>query len=242
MYNSSGLIGNNNRDIFKMREMMINNMIMKNNIDTNRYRQKNDRYSLLKDHKIFHLKKPSSPKQPLSKPIKTFLPINTPVSKSIVSYGNMPTSPSVLVRPSSINASRSVLSTNVKPVLDTEEKEKSYKSHQGYKNHYLDMKRRNSLNKGVKIEMQNEKFGNKLKRVSSPLNKDRLNSSYSKLQEYGNIAKKVETDFECNKRKIKNIRNYLPPLFAKNPAQVNISKTDHMLAMGKINNFRKFGS
>ena len=220
MYNQSGLIGNINKDIFKMREYMIKNMIMKNNIDSNRFRTKFNKNSLLKDHKIYQLKKPTSPKQPLSRPIKTFLPIKTAAKSptSNYNYSNVPSSPSVIVRPTSLNASNSYTNislNNVKAAVDSGEK--TYKTHQGYKNQYIDAKRRNSFNKGIKIEQQNEKFGNKLKRISSPLSRERLNDSYSKLKEYRSIAKKVDNKEENNQKKINYVKSYLPPLMSKTP-------------------------
>merc|ERR1711957_527534 len=142
----------------------------------------------------------------------------------------------------SLSLNKSTIDTTaIKPTLDTGVK--SYPKHQSYKSHILDTKRRNSLNKGIKVELQNEKFGNKLKRISSPLSRDSLNSSYSKLKEYRSIVKKVENKDEVMK-KVKYVKNYLPPLLDKSKSYgslINISKSGQMLALGKINNFRKFG-
>lgn len=249
MYNQSGLIGGINSDIFKMREFMIKDMIMKNNIDSNRYRSKFNKNSLLKDHKFFQIKKPTSPKNPLAKPIKTFLPVKTPTNSSISnSKYYLPSSPNVIQRPTSLNSNTSsshISMSNVKPTVESGEQ--AFKNHQDYKNHYLDAKRRNSFNNGVKIDKQNIKFGNKLKRISSPLNKDRLNDSYSKIKEYRSIAKKVEKKEENNLRKINYVRNYLPPLLTKSPnnygtSGINISKSTQIMQLREINNFRKFGS
>jgi hypothetical protein len=258
MYNESGIFNNLNKDIFQIREYMIRNILLKNNIELNRNRSKNNKNSLLKEHKVIQIKKPNSPNHILQRPIKTFLPIKTspksPTNNYNYNYNNnyiqTQTNPSVIMRPTSNNASfgNSQLSTNVKATVDSGEK--SYKSHQGYKSQFIDAKKRNSFNKGLKIDQQNEKFGNKLKRISSPLSRDTLNNSYSRLKEYRSIAKKVEPykkeDLNSQKR-IDYIRKYLPPSLLKTPNfnsnyNINISKSNHMLGIGKINNFRKFDS
>ena len=253
MYNQSGLIGNINTDIFKMRDFMIKDMMMKNNIESNRSRSKYNKNSLLKEHKIINIKKPSSPNRPVQKPIKTFLPVpmKTPQNNKSINfnnYGYLPSSPSVRHRPTSKNSmNHSYLdTTDVKPTIDGTVIKGSYNKNQGYKNHYLDAKNRNVVNKGKIQEKQNEQFGNKLKRISSPLSKDSLNNSYSRLKEYRNIAKKVGEKEDVNQRKINFVKNFLPPLLTS-PGHnysncVNNTKSREMLALGRINNFRKFGS
>jgi len=255
MYNQSGLIGNINKDIFKMREYMIKNMMIKHSIDSIKYRTKDNKNSLLKDIKGFQIKKPSSPKQQmtLSKPIKTFLPINNKTrGKSPVnnySYKNINSSPSILIRPKSLNSSHSKSSSNIKAAVDSGG-EKSFRIHKDYKNNFNDAKRRNSINKGIKIIKQNEEFGKKLKRINSPLNKERLNDSYSKIKEYRNILKKNENNKEEYRiKRINHVKHYLPHLICSTPnvnsfniinSHNNNSKSNKMLALGKINNFKKF--
>lgn len=248
MYNQSGLIGNINHDIFKMRDFMIKDMLMKKNIESNRYRTKNNKNSLLKEHKIIQIKKPISPKQPLQRPIKTFLPIKSPVKNPLnintLSNRYLVSSPSQVIRPlSNTSSSQYSYTNNVKPTVESGEI--SYRRQQGYKNHLLDAKRRIINNHGVKIDLQNQKFGAKLKRISSPLNKDRLNNSYSKIKEYRNIAKKVDRTEDNNIRKMNHVRSHLPPLLTKTPnfnGSMNISKSYQILGLSKINSYRKFGA
>jgi hypothetical protein len=278
MYNESqsGQYSNLNKDIFQVREYMIRNILLKNNIELIKHRSKNNKNSLLKEQKIIYINKQSSPKHTIQRPIKTFLPIKTSPKYTTnntnntnnnnnnynynYNYIQTQTIPSVLMRPTSINASfgngngningNSFISTNIKATVDSGEK--SYKSHKCYKNQFIDAKKRNSFNNGLKIDKQNEKFGNKLKRINSPLSRDTLNNSYSRLKEYRSIAKKIDPykkEDINNQKRIDYIRKYLPPLLLKTPNfnlnsnyNLNISKSNHMLGIGKINNFRKFDS
>jgi hypothetical protein len=254
MYNQSGLIGNINKDIFKIREYMIKNMMIKHSIDSIKYRAKNNKNSLLKDYKEFQIKKPLPLKQqvPLSKPIKTFLPINkstkgnSPINNINYNYKNINSSPSILIRPKSLNSSYSKSSTNIKAAVDSGN-EKSFRIHRDYKSKFNDAKRRNSVNKDIKIIKQNEEFGKKLKRINSPLNKERLNESYSKLKEYRNILNKNENINENKIKRINHVKNYLPHLICNTPNVNNFVsnnnnnlKSNKMLALGKIKNFKKF--
>jgi len=211
MYNQSGLTSNLYGDIFKMREFFIKDMVLKNNIDKIKHRPVNDRTSLLKPPNIYTIKKPSSPK-PISKsPIKTFIPI-----LNVQKHSPVKTSPP-LMKSRSKFSNISVSKFNYQYKITTNETERIYQTHKNYVKDFLQAKRRDSFNKSILIEKQNEKFGKKLNRVSSPLSKNRLNESYSKLKEYGSIAKKIKPDMNRNIKKINYVKSHLPPLMIKGP-------------------------
>jgi hypothetical protein len=191
-----------------MREFFIKDLALRNNIDKIKHRPVNDKTSLLKPINIYPIKKPSSPR-PISKiPIKTFIPI--------LNVGNLPvkTSPALMKSKNKFN-NFSVSKFNYQHGITANETEKKYRTHRNFVNDFLEAKRRDSMSKSILIEKQNEKFGLKLNRISSPLSKNRLNESYSKSKNYGNIAKKIKPDVQKNIKKINYVKSHLPPLLIK---------------------------
>jgi len=209
MYNQSGLTSNLYGDIFRMREFFIKDMVMKNNIEKIKSRPINAKTSLLKPANIYSLKKPSSPKPKIKSPIKTFIPI-----LNIQKTSQLNTSPTVSKSRSKFDTI-SVSKYSYQYKSTTNISEKNYEKHKNYVNHLLQAKRRDSLNKSIVIDKENQKFGKKLSRVNSPLSRNRLNESYTKIKEYGNIAKKIKPDLNLNIKKINHVKSHLPPLLIK---------------------------
>jgi len=211
MNNQSGLTSELYGNIFRMREFLIKDVVLKNNIKEIKQRPYNSKTSLLKPPNIFAIKKPASPRVQSKSPIKTFLPLSQ--------QKNLPikTSPA-LFKSRSQMSNISVSKFNYQYKVTSGETEKLYQTHKNYVNHFLQSKKRDSFNKSFHIEKENEKFGKKLIRISSPLSKNRLDESFRKNKEYAFIAKKIKPDKEMNIKKINNVKSRLPPLFLKPPA------------------------
>jgi len=83
---------------------------------------------------------------------------------------------------------------------------------------YLESKQRSNLKKILEIEKENEFFIKRLKSVSSDLNREKLSSSYAKLCEYRDLARKSKTNKEIKDRIDNRILNHLPSIiFNRNP-------------------------
>jgi len=208
MNNQSGLTSDLYGNIFRMREFLIKDLLLKNNIQHIKQRTVNAKTSLLKPPNIYSIKKPSSPKPFSKSPIKTFIPVFNMQRTSPIK-----TSPPDIKKTNYKNIS--VSRFNYQHKVKSIESEKLYQTHKSHVNQFLQFKRRDSFNKSMYIEKENEKFGKKLIRVNSPLSKNRLDESYSKLKEYGNIAKKIKPDKELNIRKINHVKSHLPPLLIR---------------------------
>lgn len=214
MYNQSGLTSDLYGNIFRMREFFIKDMVLKNNIKEIKQRKFNSKTSLLKPPNIYTIKKGSSGSSlfvTVRSPIKTFLPITNPLKNSPIK-----TSPPLLKYRSKLS-NISVSKFNYQYKVTSGHTEQLYKTHKNYVNHFLQSQRRDSLNKSTYIEKENEKFGKKLNRVSSPLNKSRLDASFRKNKEYGFIAKKIKPGKDFNIKKISYVKSHLPPLYIKGP-------------------------
>lgn len=66
--------------------------------------------------------------------------------------------------------------------------------------------------KSIEINKTNVKFNDRLKRVSSPLSREIMNSSFMKHKDYGNIAKKIKSLDEINKIRNRVKMLSLPPI------------------------------
>lgn len=214
MYNQSGLTSDLYGNIFRMREFFIKDIVLKNNIKEIKHRQSNSKVSLLKPPNIYTIKKPTKSNSPTVTsrgPIKTFLPTSLQLKNSPIK-----TSPPLLKSRTKLS-NISVSKFNYQYKVTSGHTEKLYQTHKNYVNHFLQAKRRDSLNKSIYIEKENEKFGKKLNRISSPLSKSRLDESFRKNKEYGFIAKKIKPDKDLNVKKINYVKSHLPPLMLKAP-------------------------
>lgn len=223
MYNQSGLTSDLYGNIFRMREFFIKDMVLKNNIKEIKQRQSNAKTSLLKPTNIYTVKKStSSPRIGISKiPIKTFLPF--PSIQTQKNSSPIKTSPPLLKSRTKFS-NVSVSKFNYQFKVTSGQTDKLYQTHKNYVNHFLQAKRRDSLNKSIHIEKENEKFGKKLNRVSSPLSKSRLDESFRKNKEYAYIAKKIKPEKDLNVKKINYVKSRLPPLFLKKPNNAGMKK------------------
>ena len=203
MHNQSGLSSTLFSDIFRMREYLLKETLLKNSINNIKNRSVKSKNSLLQIPKILAIKKTKPPINYSINSSRNFFPVIN------ITDTNMNTSPSY-IKTNLANHSKHSYQYKV-----TKDSEKIYQSHKKNVNNFLQAKKRDSFNKSIRIDKENERFGKKLTRINSPLSKNRLNESYSKLKEYGNIAKKIKTEGDFTSKKIINIKYHLPPLFSK---------------------------
>lgn len=201
MYNSSSLSNNIYGDIFKMREILIKDMLLKNNLEKIKNRPINSRGSLLilpNNNKI--IKRSKSPNQNIITPTK----------------GNIHTSNRGRLSPiktSNGDIISKSLGLGLKNKIPFEDK---YENHKNYVSHFLQAKKRDQVNKSVLLDLENIKFGRKLISINSNINYDKLNECYSRSQKYRDIAKKLKNNNkEINLQKINNLKFRLPPLLVK---------------------------
>jgi hypothetical protein len=213
MYEDNFLNSENNKNISKIRNLIINNLIIKNNLNTIKNRSKNSRYSLLKENKNIPIKKTNS---------LNFINISIKKTISVPKFTNKTKSPiksnDNLKNTNKITFNNNLLShkiinkNNSNILLNAE---KFQKVQQSYKSHLEQAKKRNTINQFYLIEQENKKFGEKLRNIHSPLNKNKFNVSYSKNKEYVKIAKKIDKKEDVSKKRFDYILKNLPPLLSK---------------------------
>jgi hypothetical protein len=241
MYNHNFPLNDNNKNISKIRNHIISNLMMNNILTTIKNRPKNSRHSLLKDNKIIQIKKPNTP---------NFLNISMKKTKSVPIFTNKIQSPlksndkikniSKIEFPLSNKMISKKLVNNINSNISLNS-EKFQKIHQSYKSHLDQAKKRNTINQFYLIEQENKKFGEKLRNVYSPLNKEKFNISYSKNKEYKKIAKKTDKKEDITKKRVDYIKNNLPPLFRrKTPSNcnnsINVNNNSYISEISKISN------
>lgn len=255
MYNQSFLIGNNNKNLFKIRDHMIDNLLMKKSISNAKNRPLNSKNSLVKEHKFVQIKKPPSPKAFSKSTNKNFMPprnLNNLNNFKKISLPLSPNSTTGKINNSNPNNNMNQYKThnnyyNKSINLNNSDNEKFFKIHQNYKSHLLQAKKRVSISRGVTIQEENKKFGKKLDRVNSPLNKERLDQSYTKVMGYRNIAKKTDKREDISPKRFNYIKQNLPPLiprkskdsFINSNSIISNSNKSNILAKSFNFNYRK---
>jgi hypothetical protein len=89
-----------------------------------------------------------------------------------------------------------------------------------YAERYKESKRRFDRKKLQEIQKENEYFVQKLQKVNSILNKNKLDNSYEKFECYKNIAKNTKPIKEVQK-KADNVKEHLPPIIFDKKIPVN---------------------
>jgi hypothetical protein len=228
MLDETFLVGDKNKSIFEIRNHIIENIKMKNSLSTIKNRPNNSKNSLFKESTFIPLKKIYSPMTITSK-IKSPMSglnltnINHNPSMSIDRSKNINLPISSYLNNSSINSF--INKTQI-------ENENFFKGHQYFKSSFLQFKKRTKFNQSVLIKKENRKFGEKLDKINSPLNLDKLNESYFKLKEYRNLVKKVEKKYDIDPTRLNYITKNLPPLIITRDKESSIS----------LNNFNSFNN
>jgi len=211
MLNETFLVGDKNKSIFEIRNHITDNIKMKNSLSSIKNRPNNSKNSVVKESTFVPLKKINSPmtvtskmKSPMSVLNSTNIYHNPPMSIERSKNINLP-----------INSYLNSSSINVLINRTQIENENFFKDHQYFKSSFLQAKKRSIFNQGVLIEKENRKFGEKLDKINSPLNLDKLNESYSKVKEYRNIVKKVEKKYDIDPMRLNYITKNLPPLITR---------------------------
>lgn len=212
MYKQSNTTNHLYRDLFQIREFLIKDLVLKNNIERIKTRAAYSKESLIQPSNNHTLKKPFFPRASTKSPTKNFIATND-IKKNIP------------IKTSPIFKSCKDVKSNIKNIYNhnnntiyykhSYDSEIKYQNHKSYMNNYLDAKRRNSINKSLIIEEENIKFGRKLKRINSPLSKNILNQSYHRIKAYGAIAKRIKSPKEYYEKKINYVKSHLPPIFLK---------------------------